>query len=339
MDKLQSNMIKVIRLPLTLGILFIHANNTPIAHTINAGGNELIIRLFTTCLGGVCVPCYFIISGFLFFYNGQVFTKEWYLNKIKSRSFSLLIPYLLWCTIALIVFTINHKVSAIDMIKGYTIGVSFPDMNSGATSVWDGPLWFVRNLFALMLISPAINVFLVNKKFSAAILGLLFIAWLFIVSPMNHGVFIALLFFSIGGWLGLRQQDITVKWKWYYPALYAIFVILWCLSPIDYQDYLLQFVKVSGMLLVLALACLFVAGKGHVKDYGALSFFIFACHDILLPFVKGGVTFCYETLQIPGNASAYFCVVIMDFALCVVIYKLINILLPEFSKLLTGSRG
>ena len=38
MDKLQSNMIKVIRLPLTLGILFIHANNTPIAHTINAGG-------------------------------------------------------------------------------------------------------------------------------------------------------------------------------------------------------------------------------------------------------------------------------------------------------------
>lgn len=155
---------------------------------------------------------------------------------------------------------------------------------------------------------------------------------------MDHGVFISLLFFSIGGWLGLRQQDITIKWKWYYPALYAMFVILWCISPVDYQDYLLQFVKVSGMLLVLALACLFVAG-GHVKDYGALSFFIFACHDILLPFVRGGVTFCYETLQIPGNASAYFCVVIMDFALCVVIYKLINILTPKLSILLTGSRG
>ena len=189
-----------------------------------------------------------------------------------------------------------------------------------------------------MLISPAIHVFLRYKKFSAVILGLLFIAWLVIVSPMDHGVFISLLFFSIGGWLWLRQQDITIKWKWYYPALYAMFVILWCISPVDYQDYLLQFVKVSGMLLVLALACLFVAG-GHVKDYGALSFFIFACHDILLPFVRGGVTFCYETLQIPGNASAYFCVVIMDFALCVVIYKLINILTPKLSILLTGSRG
>ena len=128
MDKLQSNMIKAIRLPLILGILFIHANNTPIAHTVERG-NELVIMLLSTCVGSVCVPLYFIISGFLFFYNGQVLTKEWYLNKIKSRSFSLLIPYLLWCTIALIVFTINHSASVIDMIKGYTIGVSFPDMN------------------------------------------------------------------------------------------------------------------------------------------------------------------------------------------------------------------
>ena len=40
MDKLQSNMIKAIRLPLILGILFIHANNTPIAHTVERG-NEL----------------------------------------------------------------------------------------------------------------------------------------------------------------------------------------------------------------------------------------------------------------------------------------------------------
>lgn len=37
MDKLQSNMIKVIRLPLVLGILFIHANNTPIAHVTYMG--------------------------------------------------------------------------------------------------------------------------------------------------------------------------------------------------------------------------------------------------------------------------------------------------------------
>lgn len=93
------------------------------------------------------------------------------------------------------------------------------------------------------------------------------------------------------------------------------------------------------MLLVLALACLFVAGERHVKDYGALSFFIFAYHDILLPFVKEAVTFCYETLQILGNVSAYFCIVIMDFALCVVLYYLINILMPKLSKLLTGSRG
>lgn len=290
-------------------------------------------------MGSICVPLYFVISGFLFFYNGQVLTKEWYLNKIKSRSFSLLIPYLLWCTIALIVFAINHSVSGIDVIKGYTIGVSFSDMNGGATSVWDGPLWFVRNLFALMLISPVIHVFLKYKKFSAAVLGLLFVAWLGMVSPMEHGVFISLLFFSIGGWLGLRQQPITVKWEGWYPAMYTMFVVLWCISPAGYQNYLLQWVKVSGMLLVLALACQFVAGKERVKDYGALSFFIFACHDILLPLVKGAVTFCYETLQIQGNASAYFFVVIMDFALCVVIYKLINILMPKLSKSLTGSRG
>ena len=55
MDKLQSNMIKAIRLPLILGILFIHANNTPIAHTVERG-NELVIMLLSTCVGTSYFP-------------------------------------------------------------------------------------------------------------------------------------------------------------------------------------------------------------------------------------------------------------------------------------------
>lgn len=131
------------------------------------------------------------------------------------------------------------------MIKGYTIGVSFPDMNGGATSVWDGPLWFVRNLFVLMLISPAIHVFLRYKKFSAVILGLLFIAWLVIVSangPRCIHFFVVLFYWRVAGATAAGYHH---KVEMVLSALYAMFVILWCISPVDYQDYLLQFVKVS----------------------------------------------------------------------------------------------
>ncbi len=65
MNKLQSDMIKAIRLPLILGILFIHANNTPIAHTVERS-NELIIMLFSACVGGVCVPLFYNIWFFIF---------------------------------------------------------------------------------------------------------------------------------------------------------------------------------------------------------------------------------------------------------------------------------
>lgn len=65
MDKLQSNMIKAIRLPLILGILFIHANNTPIAHTVERG-NELVIMLLSTCVGSVCATLFYNIWFFIF---------------------------------------------------------------------------------------------------------------------------------------------------------------------------------------------------------------------------------------------------------------------------------
>ena len=50
---------------------------------------------------GQSVPVYFFISGYLFFLGGN-FSFDKYFKKIKSRIKSLLFPYMIWNTIAVI---------------------------------------------------------------------------------------------------------------------------------------------------------------------------------------------------------------------------------------------
>lgn len=107
-NDLRSQSLDLLRFPLAVVILIIH--------TFNANGFTiqgvpvslenmpilLEINLFIDgFLRGQSVPIYFFISGFVFFL-GVGFTKEKYLQKLKNRVKTLLIPYLIWNIIAIL---------------------------------------------------------------------------------------------------------------------------------------------------------------------------------------------------------------------------------------------
>ena len=59
------------------------------------------------CLGEIGVPLFFTISGYLFFLN---YSKYDYYRKIKTRTKSLLVPYLIWNTFFICVYFIIQQI-------------------------------------------------------------------------------------------------------------------------------------------------------------------------------------------------------------------------------------
>lgn len=58
---------------------------------------------------GVCVPYFFVISGFLFFRN---FDMKMLAAKYRSRCKSILVPYLVWNVLYNLAFCLYYQTSA-----------------------------------------------------------------------------------------------------------------------------------------------------------------------------------------------------------------------------------
>ena len=91
-DDLLSKTIQFLRLPLIVGVVFIH--------TLNDSYGQFPVYDWTRYLvndelAHIAVPLFFFMSGFLFFYRTD-FSFATYKQKLIKRVHSLLIPYLLW---------------------------------------------------------------------------------------------------------------------------------------------------------------------------------------------------------------------------------------------------
>lgn len=99
-------------------------------------------------LGDAAVPTFFAISVFLFYRN---YKQSLYVAKLKSRVKSLLVPYLIFSLISLIIFHAGKfivygedKTTVIQYLKEFLLASN------------DSPIWFIRELFFFVLISPII---------------------------------------------------------------------------------------------------------------------------------------------------------------------------------------
>lgn len=94
---------------------------------------------------------FFFVSGYLFYRN---FDMKQLPRKLRSRVQSLLVPYIIWNTIAVIV-----------LYKLYIIGLSkiwnwYININNLA----DGPLWYVQCIMVYFVLTPIVYLILKNKK-------------------------------------------------------------------------------------------------------------------------------------------------------------------------------
>ena len=130
------------------------------------------------------VPVFFAVSGYLLGVKSANGTADgWYGRAVGKRVRTLLVPYFVWCTAfaaTVLPFTVlgNHLagraptgntclreplLSAWNLLRIYGGGLRGEPI--------DGPLWYVRNLFLLVLLSPVFGKLAAGRRRGAAYLA------------------------------------------------------------------------------------------------------------------------------------------------------------------------
>ncbi len=347
-----SRLIDAIRFPLLLMVVFSHCviirQNTPISFEMSADNLFHFSELFFRSIGAISVAGFALISGYFFFLK-EDFTLTFYKKSILKRKNSLLYPYILWNTIAFLLLwakiTIAQKV-------GFTAGVNpvelslvkdYPLIKLFLLPI-DGPLWYIRDLIVIVLVSPFIGLLLrYLQKYSI----LLFIAVYLIPINLglgNHIVF----FFCVGAYLakmGITPIGLSRRLRWFGRIGTLIFFIaleLFCTSP--------YYGTIRAVTLVSVVVFLFNAivyldermpkAIDLLLRFTPAVFFIYAVHTILIiNLVRGSL---YQTaLANNGLGQILITLITGTFAvllsyLCYVVMKKI---MPKTLAVLCGGRA
>lgn len=341
-DLLQSKTFNWLRFPLIFFILFIHTirlydNCLESIFCANVG------YLFREILARVGVPFFFIVSGYYFFYTKNAeelhFTKEVYISKLRKRVNTLLIPYLLWNLFCILYYfgapyvgLANKSIlSFVDFLRGF--------FAQGDMLPADYPLWYVRDLMFLCILSPIIYLFIKYLRVVAILVcAIPFMLNLDFGVENNNVVQQSIFFFPLGAYFAIEGKNIVYycrKIKWAVP----LYVFLIVADLIMKNVYLNRFGIIVGLIALFNVVSYFVENNKlkENKFLSDASFFIFAFHGLPLMILVSRMT-----AILPHTDWAYvlifFSSVIIVALLGLGIYVFLKRFFPRFTSVITGGR-
>lgn len=189
----------------------------------------------------------FFISGWLFFINipqgGGMLSggsSSVYVRKLKSRVFTLLVPYLFWNCLWL-VYTLmkNSFLAQIGATPTITLDSPLKVLQvfffCGEGSTPSLPLafymWYVRDLMVCALLSPLFHKFY-QWRYSIWVLAAIFVAYsIFLLDSVFH------IGFVIGGWFAYHRVNplkaaVKMRWAILAPIAIALNISLHWFAPI-----------------------------------------------------------------------------------------------------------
>lgn len=285
-----SGVISLLRFPLILCVVIIHSRFT--LDEITGACDEWPFHLMDFISGKLLLfvnPLFFLISGYLFFLNGNLERKKDWINKYKRRIRSLLVPYVIWNLIGVALFLLKYLPIINNFFPGLKgVKLDFPlllscfwsiDLGGDANPI-NYPLWFLRDLMIVVLIAPFIHLFIKNK----------YSIWLLLIlSTLSVNIigYIAFIYFSIGAYLAINKVDLSM---FYYHSVYVIFIsisILTCLcfwwNNIYVSSLLCSWYILSCIVLIFGLVKIKCF---HVCMKSGFVFFLFVSHGLIITYVK-----------------------------------------------------
>lgn len=304
-DRETSTRLEVLRFPLIVGVVFIHAYS--LIDALPNHGKGLIDRtngtailfmeLVSQGLARAAVPLFFLISGYLF-YSESTWTRADYFKKLHSRISTLVIPYILWNAAVLIIIVIGQynsstshyfsgAVPKIDILDSSKIVFWFFGIGKNPVSY---QFWFIRDLILLAVASPLI--YILAKHIPKILIASLFIGWIFNTNIALESSLEAITFFAIGSALRINNLDIfSLNTKISTPTICTIMLIAAdLLTKENENNYWLHKISIAAtMTLIIGLAKIQSKQSVLKKIFLKLaptSFFIFAAHEPLLTILR-----------------------------------------------------
>lgn len=355
-DDLQSRTVDWLRYPLMLLILMCHSNS-PLINELPQTGVSACCYCITITVARVAVPLFFIFSGYYFFRKPDTFNRTVYSSKIRKRALTLLVPYLFW----------NYFVWGFLLlrvvVKGHTewlpsdtftlpaildVIVGWDESYGGMPKAFQ--LWFVRDLMIVCLLSPLLYRLLKAKR---PYILLLFTALYLIPWPNGWNLFFsrlpsALLFFSIGAYMGIHKQNM-VEMSRRVPLWLCITVSTLLLAVTTWEHMTFgHFVKLAENLFSIAavIPTMLIASTlvehyslKPVKFITDSNFLLFVLHPLIILYLVSEPLLGQVTNTPLHFWAVYAAEIVVPAVVCVVLYTILSHLLPRTTSLLMGGRS
>ena len=344
MDTFLSKKIKILSFVTMIMVLYIHSFNFtlyPLNILPNSSYSFQIQNFFSFYICRIAVPFFFILSGYLFLKDINL-NAQIYVEKLKNRINSLLIPYIVWVFLWTFFFVI---ISQLPFLKNY-INAPFSIFNFSIYIVFDifkSPIcyqfWFIRDLFFLVLIIPFLNFIL--KRTPILFLLLLFVNLVYFKMDLLFFQLQSVFYFSIGLYLALNTKELTfntfsINYKW----IGILWVLCYFFIPNPIINYTVPFTVFMGIIFIWKLydvinqENLLFKYFYHSSNY---SFFLFAFHEPLQVSLKK-IGFAILGKNEFVGLILYLIIPIIVFFISINIGKILQKMNPKVYGILTGGR-
>ncbi len=321
-------------------VIWNHAGNADLFFGAEAA-DHLLYRFeyeIVPALIRVNIPCFMMISGYLFFRN---FSWEKLDAKWKRRVKTLLIPYLLW---NLFYYAGYYTASQIEALR--TV-INRPELTLSFSNLWNAAVhfafnpvfWFMYQLILLVLLAPWHYLILKRKWTGIPYLCLLWYGiYQGIALPeLNMD---ALLYYSTAAFAALHAKGMVER-PWNRDrGLAGLLLIAGGYTCCGYF-YRTYFIPAVVLYHVLAAAgfWLLVSEEwlGRVRPFMTITFFIYALHFIPTRFINK-----IGAILLPGNEAAAW-ILFLSMPVVIVIFcnqaaRFLRKFMPKLWMLLNGAR-
>ncbi len=357
LDQISSDRLRILRFPLIVGVVLVHAYRTEVATASGKIGvaessafSNFVRDFISQGLARTAVPLFFLMSGY-FLFLGFTWSVKKYQEKLRSRTRTLLIPFLFWNILTLMVYLAAQTLPAVrPFVSGQNnwIETYGPyDYLNAIIGIDQYPVayqfWFIRDLMVMVVLSPIVYFSL--RALPSLFLAVVFGLWYSQTWPLTIPDAAAVAFFSAGAAVALRGGSLFALDR-YGSAITVAYLVVLVIDVLTkrepYHIYIHNAGIVLGVASALFLTRAIAVGQSRLKEFllwaGSLSFFVFAVHEPMLTIFR---KVFYKVLQPKSDLMVlglYFAIPMLVIAIAILVYQILNRVAPRFLSVITGGR-
>lgn len=336
-----SNYITYLNVILTIMIVLLHSDCSYMLDNqayISIG----VFRALNT-IYDLAVPSFFIISAYLFYININDL-KAQYLSKIGGRISSLIIPYFIYSFLWMFMYTLLGLLPGIgDMIPDSAINSSLTEnVIAFLRADYDPPIWYLRTLFGLQLISPLIYIIIQKGKWIGLVCSIVIWVLNCVILPGYSTMLFWLPVFIIGVWWALYLDEMCcmiekMSWKLLVVLIALLYVMAVMFSAENQSNAIYYTWRTAGSCLILL--CLSKVEMLNKKKlhFAKCTFFVFMVHYPIIQMIKRLLSkiITVDSLTV---WLVYVLTALIGLLICIMMGYIIKRIIPGFWRILNGGR-